>query len=527
MTPPATNDRGSFDRKSGDDRRRPRPPEHLRREAARLLEAMPPQAVEAEICLLGSLILEYKTLGDVVGILKGPDDFSRPDHGTIYRVMVELYDRDNAFDLLKLHQTLTDRSLLEAVGGIDYLVRIAESVPAATFAGEYAKLIREKAVLRELIHAAGDILVRAHTSGDQPRELLQEAEQMIFRIAQQSEQTSADSLSALLDEALAQLEAADGRHTTGLPTSYPELDELTSGLQPGELMVLAARPSMGKTALAINLAENVAMAGHPVAVFSLEMSKQQLVQRLICSRADVDSQKLRRGAIHDDEYRRVLQACNELSQAPIFIDDTPSLSLLQLRAKARRMRERFGIEFVIIDYLQLMTAGGRVENRQVEVSEISRGVKAMARELHVPVLCLSQLNRAAEQREGHRPRMSDLRESGSIEQDADVVAMLHREAYYHTGDETWLSLNAERSNLAELIIAKQRNGPTGTVNLMWDSRLTKFHPWSSMSDPGRSGRGSSIQAFGSDPAAQRSAFQQGRSSAPASGFRDGGGPEGG
>ncbi len=516
---PTSSERSHLNR-TGDERRRPRPPEHLRREAARLLDAMPPQAVEAEVCLLGSLLLEYRTLGDVLGILKGPDDFSRPDHGTIYRVLVELYDRDNSFDLLKLHQTLVDRSLLEAVGGIDYLVRLAESVPAATFATEYARLVREKAVLRELIHAAGDILVRAHTSGDSPRELLQDAEQSIFRIAQQSEQTSADSLAALLDEALQQIDANDGRQTSGLPTSYPELNELTSGLQRGELLVLAARPSMGKTAMALNLAENVAMAGHPVAVFSLEMSKQQLVQRLICSRAAVDGQKLRRGAINDDEYRRVVEACGELCQAPIFIDDTPGLSLLQLRSKARRMRERFGIEFVVIDYLQLMTAGGRTESRQVEVSEISRGVKAMARELQVPVLCLSQLNRAAEQREGHRPRMSDLRESGSIEQDADVVAMLHREAYYHVGDDAWQTLNAERVNLAELIIAKQRNGPTGIVNLLWDADLTRFSPWSSKPDPGRT-----IRAFSSDPAAQRSAFQQGRSAGPVEGFRDGGGPD--
>ena len=279
------------------------------------------------------------------------------------------------------------------------------------------------------------------------------------------------------------LEENEGRTITGVATGFVELDEMTSGLQSGEMVILAARPSMGKTALALNLAENIAMDGRPVAIFSLEMSRQQLVQRLLCSRGQIDGQRFRRNLLRQDDYQRLMVACNDLASAPILIDDTPGLTLLQLRSKARRMKEKSGLEAIVIDYLQLMSAGGRVESRQLEVSEISRGIKAMARELEVPVVCLSQLNRAAEQREGHRPRMSDLRESGSIEQDADVVAMLHREEYYHRSDPEWAEQNPDRVGVAELIITKQRNGPTGTVELAWDAGSTRFRTLSHATPP--------------------------------------------
>jgi replicative DNA helicase len=250
------------------------------------------------------------------------------------------------------------------------------------------------------------------------------------------------------------------------------------------MLILAARPSMGKTAFALNLLEQIAQLGVPSVMFSLEMGKQQLIQRMLCALGQIDSQKMRKHMLGSDDYRRLMGACGEISKLPIFIDDTPGLSLLAMRSKARRLKERHGIGFIAIDYLQLMTSGSKVESRQLEVSEISRGIKAMARELELPVLCLSQLNRAAEQREGHRPRMSDLRESGSIEQDADVVMMLHREEYYHRSDPNWADENPDKVGTAELIIPKQRNGPTGTVNLVWDGSTTRFRSQSFSTPPG-------------------------------------------
>jgi replicative DNA helicase len=303
---------------------------------------------------------------------------------------------------------------------------------------------------------------------------LGEAEARIFQIAQRREARAASSLRDLLDEAVAKLQDTDGNHVTGVPTGFDELDEMLSGMQRGEMIILAARPSMGKTAFALNITENMASASNGVAFFSLEMGRQQLVQRILCAKAGVDGQRMRKNMLSREELNRIIGVCGPLQQSPIYIDDSPGMTLLQMRSKARRLKEKFDISAIVIDYLQLMSSGTRVESRQVEVSEISRGVKAMARELDVPVICLSQLNRQAEGREGHRPRMSDLRESGSIEQDADVVMMLHREAYYHRQDANWEEANPNRANVAEVIVAKQRNGPTGTVELLWDSRSTAF-----------------------------------------------------
>jgi len=291
------------------------------------------------------------------------------------------------------------------------------------------------------------------------------------------------SLPDLLREAMQRLEAREGTGLTGLGCGFDDVDEMTSGLQRGEMVILAARPSMGKTALALNMMEGVSLGGAPSVMFSLEMGRQQLVQRLLCAKAGVDGQRLRRGTLVSDDMRRLVGACDALQDSRIYIDDTPGLTLLQLRSKARRLKEKFNIGCVFIDYLQLMSSGLRSESRQVEVSEISRGIKAMARELDVPVVCLSQLNRAAEQREGHRPRMSDLRESGSIEQDADVILMLHREEYYHQGDPEWSESNLDKVGVAELIFAKQRNGPTGVVKLVWDQGSTCFRSFSSRVAP--------------------------------------------
>ncbi|MCA9291962.1 MAG: replicative DNA helicase [Phycisphaerales bacterium] len=447
-----------------------------------LFERLPPHAVEAEMGLLGSMILEPAVVGDVLQIIRGRDDFYRPSNGVLYAAIVDLYNEHGSVDLVQLNQLLVDRDLLGEIGGQDYLVELAEAVPSAVNAPHYARLVREKAMLRELIAATGEILYTAYTEPGAARELLDEAERRIFQIAQASEQTNAESLRELIDRAMEQLQANEGRHITGVPTGFVELDEMTSGLQSGEMVIVAARPSMGKTAFALNLAEHMALRDFPVAIFSLEMGRQQLVQRMLCARAAIDSQRLRRNMLNQEDYRRLMGACSELQNAPIYIDDTPGMTLLQLRAKARRLAVRYGIKAVLIDYLQLLTSGSRAESRQVEVSEISRGIKALARELDVPVVCLSQLNRGSENREGHRPRMSDLRESGSIEQDADVVAMLHREEYYHQADPDWADMNPDKMGLAELIIVKQRNGPTGTVRMTWVSSATKFRDYSPKQD---------------------------------------------
>ncbi|MCP3904215.1 MAG: replicative DNA helicase [Planctomycetes bacterium] len=503
---------------TGQRRDRDREPGRDRRQIARLFEQLPPHAIEAEMSLLGSMLLDPQVVGDVVLVVKGGEDFYRPANGAIYDAMVELYDQHAALDIVQLNQLLADRDSLSTVGGLKYLVELANAVPSASNARHYARLVREKASIRHLIDAAGDILYEAYHSPDEPQSILEEAEQKIFRIAEQSEQTHADSLQTLVDQTMKLIEANEGRLITGIPTGYSEIDDKTHGLQRGEMIIVAARPSMGKTALALNVAEQMALQKHPVGIFSMEMSKLQLVQRLLSSRARVDSHKIRRGMLNHDDYHRLHIACDELLDAQILIDDTPGLTLLQLRAKARRMVAKHRVDAIIIDYMQLMGSGRRVESRQQEISEISRGIKAMARELNVPVICLSQLNRAAEQREGHRPRMSDLRESGSIEQDADVIMMLHREEYYHQGDQDWAVNNPEKCGIAEVILAKQRNGPTGVVKLSWVSEFTRFYTYSPAHAPAeyREPKGSSARSAAFAPAA---------SSGPVADFRDGGGPD--
>ncbi len=453
-------------------------------EVSRLFSSLPPASPEAEMSLLGSMLVDPRMIPDILGVVRHADDFSVPAHATLFATMVELYDRTATLDIVSLYQRLRDQGVLEDVGGDAYLQNLAEGVPSAANAVEYARLVREKATLRELIRAAGEILVDAHQARQDANLVLEQAEQRIFEIAQHRETRTAESLEDLIQVAMKQLEDNEGRHVTGVPSGFDELDETLSGLQRGEMLILAARPSMGKTALSLNILENIAAAGHAVAMFSLEMGRQQLVQRLLCAKAGIDGHKLRRQLISKDEWEALHRACDLLQKSPIFIDDTPGLTMLQLRSKARRLRERHKIQAVVVDYLQLMSSGSRTESRQVEVSEMSRGVKAMARELDVPVICLSQLNRASEGREGHRPRMSDLRESGSIEQDADVVLMLHREEYYHLGDPNWAEANPDKRNVAEVIIAKQRNGPTGTVKLLWDSRSTAFRNFAQYSSAG-------------------------------------------
>lgn len=490
-----------------------------RRQLSQLFEKLPPHAVEAEMSLLGSMLIDPQVIGDVILILHGGDDFYKPANGSLYDAMVELYDQRAALDIVQLHRLLADRDVLDAVGGLDYLVELANAAPTAAHAAHYAREVRNKAAVRHLIEAAGDILYDAYHSSENAGALLEAAEQRIFEIAQHGEAGSAEALHDLLLQAMETIQENTGKDITGVPTGFIELTEMTSGFQPGEMIILAARPSMGKTALALNITEEMALRGHGVAVFSLEMSRSQLVQRLLASRSGVSSQKIRRAMLQNDEFPKLQRACAELLDAPIFIDDTAGLTLLQLRAKGRRLVARHEIKAVVIDYLQLMSAGGRPESRQLEISEISRGVKAMARELNLPVICLSQLNRGPEQREGHRPRMSDLRESGSLEQDADVVMMLHREDYYHKGEEDY-----EPSHVAELILAKQRNGPTGSIKLTWVEQTTRFRDYSPAVPTGSyvESKQQNYRSAGGHSASV--AFTSTEKTGPVADFRDGGGP---
>jgi len=451
-------------------RRRRRDERRAPADLPKLFDRLPPNAIEAEAAVLGSMLHDWRVCGEVLQVIKSADDFYLGKHAAIYGVLIELYDQTQSIDMVQLNQRLADKQMLEQIGGLDYLVELMEAVPSAASAEHYAHIVRDKAVLRGLIDASSHIIQDAYTADLPAQELLEIAEKQIFDIAQFGNTDQAADLKDLLQETFDRLEAEDGRMVTGVETGFFELDEMTNGLQPGEMIIVAARPSMGKTALALNIAEHMgATAKVPVAVFSLEMSKQQLAQRLLCSRSGVDSHKLRRNMLSRDDFAKLSLTVGELSEAPIFIDDTPGLSLLALRAKSRRLKARHDVKAIFIDYLQLMSAPGS-ENRQQEVSNISRGIKALARELEVPVVCLSQLNRAAEQREGHRPRMSDLRESGSIEQDADVVMMLHREDYYHRGEDDYVD-----NNQAEVILTKQRNGPTGTVKLAFHGSTTRFN----------------------------------------------------
>jgi replicative DNA helicase len=509
------------------------------RHLSRLFEALPPHAIEAEMSLLGSILLDPQVLGDVIFIVKRGEDFFKSSNGALYDAMVEIYDRHSSLDIVQLNQLLVDRNVLEAVGGQSYLIELASCVPSAGNARHYARLVREKAMIRQLIGAAGDILHDAYVSPEQAQVVLDQAEARIFAIAQQSDHTPIENLADLVDLEVRHYQDNEHKLLTGTPSGFHQLDELTTGFQKAEMIIIAARPSMGKTALALNMAENMAIRGKRVGFFSLEMSKQQLAQRLLCARAGVESQRFRRAMLNDQEFQAVIRACDELQHAPIFVDDTPGLTSLQMRTKGRRMAQKHKVDVIFIDYLQLLTSGRRAESRQVEVSDISRGVKALARELNIPVICLSQLNRGPEDRTGNKPRMSDLRESGSLEQDADVIALLHREDYYHQGDDEWRENNPDKIGVAELIIAKQRNGPTGTVEMSWHAGQTRFRdyhpePRGYVAEPKSPGPGASSGAgpgAGARPPiepsrqSQRGVQPSSRRTGPVENFRDGGGPE--
>jgi len=430
-----------------------------------------PESLAAEAAVLGSMLIDPECIGDVVEKLTA-DAFYRIEHRYIFDALISLYEKNKGvgIDAVLLREELIKRNQLEEVG-VEYIAKILGSVPSSANVGYYTGIVKDKMLLRELISTAGDILNSAYDQNGEIAEVLDEAEQRMFAITDKNISGSASALKDLVARSFELIENRQGIHVTGLPTGFYELDEWTCGLQDGEMIIVAGRPSMGKTSLALNIAEHIGlMEKIPVAIFSLEMGRQQLAERFLCSISEIDSQKVRRGLLSDSDYKKLANACAELSETPIYIDDTSTLTPLELRAKARRLKSRYDIRCVLVDYLQLMHLGsGRIESRQQEITTISRYLKALARELNIPVIVLSQLNRSPEGREGHRPFMSDLRESGSIEQDADVVMLLHREDYYHRGQGDY-----EPNNTAELIIAKQRNGPTGTVKLTFREKITRF-----------------------------------------------------
>ena len=441
---------------------------------ARQFERLPPHSIEAEMCLLASMMLDKEMIGQIVQIVDR-EAFYQADHQIIYDVLVKLYEQNRPVDAVILREELAKRQLLDEVGGTAYLAQILNAVPSAAHGAHYASIVREKGMLRQLISASNEILRDAYAPHEQADLVLDKAEKRIFEIAQKKVGGAMVPMEDVLHEVF---EMIENRGQRGVPTGFFEMDDMLNGLQAGEMIIVAARPSMGKTAFAMNLIEHIAADERmPVAVFSLEMSKQQLAQRMLCSRGEIDAHKLRKGLLNAEEYTKLATVVGELAKAPIWVDDSPGLTPLDLRAKARRLKLQHDIRCVMIDYMQLMDNPGP-DSRQQQISEISRGIKAVARELNVPVIALSQLNRQSEGRDGHRPRMSDLRESGSIEQDADVVCLLHREDYYRMSEPDF-----QPDNIAEIIIAKQRNGPTGTVKLTFLNKSTRFLNLSVQNDP--------------------------------------------
>jgi replicative DNA helicase len=431
---------------------------------------VPPQHIEAEESLLSAILVDNTALLEVVEILM-PADFYRTAHQRIFAAMGDLFNRGEPVDVITLNNSLKEKGQLEAVGGAAYLARLLDAVPLAVNAQHYARIVHDKAVLRRLIEKANAITKRCFQEQGGADEIVDFAEAAIFEITDKKASQAFYPLSKLIDGNIDFLEEKQKNKSlvTGVPTGFTLIDNLTSGLQNSDLIILAARPSMGKTALALNIARNAAVdAGVPVAVFSLEMSKEQLSLRLLCAEARIDSSRLRSGFFSMEDWERLTDAAGVLSAAPIFIDDSPSLSAMEVRAKARRLKMDKNIGLIVIDYLQLMQGRASAERRDLEISEISRSLKALAKEINLPVIALSQLNRMLEQRNDKRPRLSDLRESGALEQDADVVAFIYRDEVYNKEETN------PRRGTAEIILAKQRNGPTGDALLTFLSAYTRF-----------------------------------------------------
>ncbi|MEE8180171.1 MAG: replicative DNA helicase [bacterium] len=433
------------------------------------IERIPPQNTEAEIAVLGSILLD-KGLIDVAGEKLKPEYFYLKEHQLIFKSILELYSEDKPIDLISLTDWLKKKGELEKIGGSSFLSSLVSTIPTPANIEHYASIVREKAILRELINVSTDITNKCYSGKEDGSKILDRAEQSIFNIAQQKIASAFACIKDLISDSieLAEKLSKKKEYITGLPTGFKELDVRTSGLHPSELTIIAGRPSMGKTSLALNIARNVAVGEKkPVAIFSLEMSKEQVVQRLLCAEARVDSHKLRTGYLAEEDWPKLTMGAGVLFEAPIFIDDSSTLNALELRAKARRLKAREDVALIVLDYIQLMSAETSTQNRQQEIADISRALKSLARELKIPVIGVSQLSRRVEDREGNRPRLYDLRESGALEQDADVVMLLLREEYYNPDNE-------DVKGEAELNIAKQRNGPTGPIKLAFLKQYTKF-----------------------------------------------------
>lgn len=432
------------------------------------LDRVPPQNKEAEQSVLGAVFLSKDALNTAIEILR-PEDFYKTAHQRIFQTMVDLYEKGEPVDLVTVTAELQDHKLLDEIGGVTYLTEIASSVPTAANIEYYAKIVEEKSLLRRLIHTATKIANDGYSREDDVTAIIADAEKYILEISQNRNTGGFIPIRDALMETYERIEFLSQRRgdITGISTGYTDLDKMTAGLQRSDLIILAARPSVGKTAFALNLAQNVAAReGETVAIFSLEMGATQLVQRMICAEGNLDASRMRSGTLEEDDWQKLTMAIGTLAKAPIYIDDTPGITVMDIRAKCRRLQAEKGLGLILIDYLQLIHGRGRGDNRQQEVSEISRTLKGIARELNVPVIALSQLSRGVEQRQDKRPLMSDIRESGSIEQDADIVAFLYRDDYYDK--------ETENKNVIEVIIAKQRNGPTGTVELAFLKEYNKF-----------------------------------------------------
>lgn len=434
-----------------------------------VLERSLPSSVDAERSLLGSILVNNENFYRVVESLR-PEDFYLDSHRVIFRNMMALMENSRAIDLITLQDELLRNTSLENAGGIGYLSGLLDGIPHLLNIEHYIEIVRDKSLLRQMINSASKIMADCFDQAEAADAILDKAEQALFNLAEHRTKAGFVSVQEMETEAQKLLTKLyeDKEMITGVPTGFTDLDRMTSGFQPGDLVILAARPSMGKTALALNVAEHVALRkALPVGIFSLEMSRQQLLMRFLCAESLVDAHKVRTGYIGKDDFRQLIDALTLVTRAPLFIDDSSSLTIMEMRAKARRLKAEHGLSLLIVDYLQLMSGLGRVENRVQEISGISRGLKSLAKELEVPVIALSQLSRAPEQRQGdHRPQLSDLRESGSIEQDADVVLFIYREEVYKADE--------ENAGKADLIISKQRNGPIGTVKLAFLRQFTKF-----------------------------------------------------
>ena len=435
---------------------------------------LPPQNIEAEQAVLGTVLIQDKALLKVIDLLQ-PGDFYRDAHKTIYAAMMALFDKHEPHDLITVTGLLSDQNKLEDVGGAAYLASLTDIIPFTGTLVHHARIIRKKSILRRLIQTSTEVAARCYDAQDDIDTLVDEAEKTIFEIAHSKKGEGFQPMSSVVPKAFDRINRLFDKqeHITGVATGYDELDRMTAGLQPAEMIILAARPSMGKTALAMNIVQHAAMIGKvPVAVFSLEMSVESLALRMLCSLGPIDSQRIRTGRLIDSDWPKLTRATGMLSEAPIYIDDTPGLTVLEMRAKARRLKSEQDLGLIVVDYLQLMQGKSSSENRAQEISDISRSLKAMAKELNVPVLALSQLNRSLENRTDKRPQLADLRESGAIEQDADVIMFIYRDEVYNRAEG-----NPNRG-LAEIIVGKQRNGPTGVIKLSFLGESTRFENYS-------------------------------------------------